>query len=321
MPERSDRLNETNAAAGEHELPYISKSRLMQWMENPEHFRLKYLEGLKPEETFPMRRGSRIHETFEHIYDQQLLRGRFVGVGYEGLLPERKSLWQDFVEPYISNFLKWEARRWEEANEEAVNYLPYSVEDEHWRDPILGIEGEPEWMGMADVILPSESFAHFEDGGVIVVDFKTGSVPDEQYRPEGIYSELEYYSLLFEDKYDVVGAAAYYPRSDTLVPQPSGTDYRTKILEEARELVEAVNEYEGDGTFEINPGPLCKWGTDDDEESAYYGVCDKCTWGVPAQNENTLEVLVEEGYTDTEIADHLGCEPGEVSYWKYKLDL
>ena len=41
MPDRSDKLNRLNQEAGQYELPYVSKSRVMKWEEQPEHFPTK----------------------------------------------------------------------------------------------------------------------------------------------------------------------------------------------------------------------------------------------------------------------------------------
>lgn len=322
MPDRSEKVSRLNEQTDEYELPYLSKSRVKTWLENPEHFRLKYLEGISEPETAPMVRGSRIHETFEHVYRKQLEKERFVGVGAPDLLPEDRELWADFIEPYITNFLNWESKRWLAAGEQADGYLPISVEEEHWRDPVLGIENEPEWMGLADVILPAESVPEsYADEGVIIVDFKTGSVPDKQYRSPGIYEELEYYKVLFEEKYDVAGAGAYYPKEDRFLLQPEKEKYREAVFDAVEELVSSSAEYEGKEFFETDEGPLCKWGPDADQQSAFYGVCTQCNWGVPAQNEETLRALVDEGYADTDIAEHLGTSTDSVNYWKYKFDL
>jgi hypothetical protein len=133
--------------------------------------------------------------------------------------------------------------------------------------------------------------------------------------------ELEYYTLLFEDKYDVVGAGAYYPRANEFILQPDDDAYRQKVLRAAREMVNQTAAYDGDTKFETKEGPLCKWGLSDDEESAFYGVCSQCTWGVPAKNPETFETMVDEGYSDTKIADDLGTSTDAVNYWKYKMDL
>jgi hypothetical protein len=324
MPERSDRIEAAYEAAGEYELPYISKSRVMMWLKNPEHFRLKYLEGIEPGETDAMVRGTRIHETFEHYYDTTVETGGPLERQEAGL-PADRQLWADFLEPYVTNFLRWESER-AAAVDEPTAYLPLAVEEERWVDPVLGCDGEPEWMGLADVILPAAALpAVPKSSGVVIVDFKTGSVPAEQYRDEGIFTELAYYAILFEDKYDVAATAAYYPREDELLWQdsesPEFSNAAERVFETVREMVAACRDYEGDTKFEAKEGPLCKWGLSDDEESDFYGVCSKCTWGVPAKNENTFRAMVEEGYTDAGIADALGTSIDAVNYWKYKMDL
>jgi DNA-directed RNA polymerase specialized sigma24 family protein len=86
-------------------------------------------------------------------------------------------------------------------------------------------------------------------------------------------------------------------------------------------MVAAVNDYDGSQKFEANEGPLCMWGEDDGEQSDFYGVCSQCTWGVPANNKETFIQMVEEGYSDYEIADDLGTSTDAVNYWKYKFNL
>jgi len=129
---------------------------------------------------------------------------------------------------------------------------------------------------------------------------------------------LAYYEILFEDKYDVTAAAAYYPREDELLVQPPG-DYRDEVFWAARDMVDACANYTGDTTFEANSGPLCGWSPDD--RSPFYGVCSECTWNVPVDNRETLEQMVDEGYRDGEIADDLGTTANAVGYWRRKLDL
>lgn len=317
MPERSSRVKEAYDESPDGELPYISKSRVMQWLKNPEHFRLKYLEEIKQPETEAMVRGTEIHEIFEDYYNRA--PGGSMATALDRL-PGNHRRWADYTEPYIANFLAWEQRRKSEVDGIYEHYAPVAVEEEHWREPL--IDDGPEWMGLADVIVPAQSVPEIEsDTGVVVVDFKTGSVPDEKYRHPGIYTELEYYTMLFEDEYNIAGSGAYYPREDEFIAQPDDIDHRETIYEAVTEIVNAAQDYDGGATFKIEPGPLCGWSPDPDDRSPYYGICSECTWNVPVQNENTFRALVDEGYSDTEIADHLGCEPNECSYWRYKLDL
>lgn len=316
MPDRSEKLGRLNEEADEYELPYISKSRLMSWVKNPEHFRLKYLEGIREPENDAMVRGRRIHETFEYYYNARA-EVPSVTMFDSQTLPEERALWADFVEPYLTNFALWEKRRWEAAGRDPDKFLPIGIEEEAWNDDI--IDAGPEWMGLADVLLPAASVPEVPtDDGVVVVDFKTGKVPQEKYRGDGIYMELAYYEMLFEDEYDIVGGAAYYPKADRLLVRPP-QGHRKDVLEAGEELVDACAEYEGDMKFRTNEGPLCKWGFGDDEESAFYGICSQCSWGAPAKNENAFRQMVDEGYSAREIADELGCSPNAAQYWRHKL--
>lgn len=322
MPERSEKLQQLADDAGQYELPYISKSRVMQWIKNPEHFRLKYLEDIRPEETKAMRRGTDIHETFEEFYERAADYESAEALERAPELLGDRGRWADYTEPYITNFLRWEYERFDAAIDKRC-WKPLAIEAEMWKDDVLGIDGEPEWMGIADVILTAESVPQVPDGeGAIIVDFKTGSVPDEKYRDDGIYTELEYYQILFDDEYDVRGAAAYYPREDELVVKPPDeTEYRDNVLAAAEEMIHACADYDGSQQFAANEGPLCGWGTDSDERSDFYGVCSQCTWNVPVDNRNAFEQMVDEGYTKKEIAESLGCTTNAVGYWKYKLNL
>jgi hypothetical protein len=320
MPDRSDKVQRLNEETGQYELPYISKSRIMQWQKNPEHFRLKYLEGIKEPETDAMVRGTRVHESFEDSYENAARAGTPVEPT-PAVFPENRQLWADFIEPYYTNFLSWEHRRWQAADS-LEEYLPVSVEEEHWVDKLLGLEAEPEWMGLADAILPAAGVPECDfDHGVVIVDFKTGKVPKEMYRDDGIFMELEYYNLLFRDKYDVVAAGAYYPKKDEFLLQPDEPKFQKKVFDAAEDMVVATERYEGDSQFEAKQGPLCKWDTDDDCESSFYGICSQCTWGVPANNPETFEAMLDEGYSHERVAEELGTTTDAVGYWKYKMDL
>jgi hypothetical protein len=321
MPDRSDKVERLNEEAGQYELPYISKSRVMEWIKNPEHFRLSYLEDVEEPETGAMVRGTRIHETFEHYYEQVLVSGAHLDPDNSAALPENRQQWADFVVPYVSNFFKWEYLRWASV-EDRDDYLPVAIEEEHWRDPILGLEGEPEWMGLADVILPAASIDDVaDDEGVVIVDFKTGKVPRRRYREEGIYTELSYYEILFEDKYDVAAVGAYYPKEDELLIRPSKykRSARQSVFEAVTAMVSAVNDYDGSQQFEAKEGPLCRWSFDDDDESSLYDACEQCSWAEPARREASFRDLVSSGCSNSEIAEQLGTSENAVNYWRRKL--
>lgn len=319
MPERSGRYEELQESAGEYELPYISKSRVKSWHENPEHFRLKYLEGFKETETEAMDRGSRIHKSIEVFYENAIEQYEEVGLppgDYTTYLPDDRSLWADFIDPYLSNFFAWEHRRLEHAPTVEA-WLPVAIEEEYWLD-----DQDPPWTGLADAIYNADSIPEFDgEDGVVIVDFKTGKVPKQQYRDDGIYLELAYYEALFSEKYDdIAGSGAYYPKEDEFIVKDVGTSHDILVNEIIEDMEAAVADYDGGEHFQTKPGPLCKWGEGDDQESAFYGIC-PCTWGVPANNRERFEELVENGATNYEIAGELNTTTDAVGYWKYKFGL
>lgn len=332
MPERSQKFEELYWEADEGELPYISKSRIVSWVKNPEHFRLKYLEEIEEPETGAMDRGSRIHETFEHYYLQSLEEPEAATSDPAAHLPDEPRLWADFVEPYISNFFVWERERWEEAKQYATGatvdqqpavdpimardaWQPVAIEDEHWIE-----EHDPPWSGLADVVLPAASIPDVAgDEGVVIIDFKTGKVPKPQYRDEGIYLELAYYEMLFHDKYDIAGSAAFYPRSGELVVRPDNGEHLLTVEKAVDEMIEATSSYAGEH-FETNPGPLCCWSPEPGDRSAFYGIC-PCTWAVPVDNRDTFEELLSQDLPVETIAERMGTTEDACWYWKRKLDL
>lgn len=322
MPRRSERYAEAHAEAADGEMPYISKSRVMSWVKNPEHFRLKYLEGFSVETTEAMDRGLRIHESIEQYYVNALDDPLTAMDDPAALLPDETRLWAPYIEPYISNFFVWERQRLQEARatseEHAVDlWLPTGVEQEIW----VELDDGPPWNGIADILLPAASLQEVAvDDGMVVVDVKTGKVPDEKYRGNGIYLELAYYEYVFgRAGYDIVGSGAYYPRSNTFLSRPDNDDHMVTVGNAINELLDAVEDYDGEH-FETNPGPLCKWGLSDDEESSFYGIC-PCSWGVPANNPDTFKELVESGVGANQIAEQMNTTPDAVGYWTYKMDL
>lgn len=318
MPDRSEKYTGYEAREAEdNTLHFLSKSRVREYAKNPEHFRLRYLEGLVGQVSDAMLRGTAIHESIEYYYERALQDPLAAIDDPALLLPDDLAMWADYTEPYITNFLKWERERYEQVSDIDA-WLPVGVEIEHWREDEGFLSCPLE--GTVDVVLESASVPGvLPETGLTIVDFKTGKVPKEQYRDEGIHIELAFYALLLSDEYDITSTAAYYPREDELIEYIPDEDSVEWILSLVSDCWNQVQEYDG-GHFETNPGPLCKWGLEDDEESDYYGIC-PCSWGEPAKNEEWFRALVEADYNAYEIAEYMGTTTDAVSYWKYKLDL
>lgn len=319
MPDRSDKYKELEA--NDDPLPFISKSRLMEWVKNPEHFRLKYIEGYRGKGTEATDRGTRIHETIEHYYERAEETYEETGLPPGDLvsyLPDDRSMWADFIEPHISNFFRFEHSRIE-CSPSVEAWVPVSQEEEHWRDDL-----SVPWEGTVDAVFKAASVPQIDsDEGYVIIDWKTGRYPKEKYRDEGIYMELEFYRLLFSDKYQPLHVGAFYTKPGELIipPDDRRTSLVDEILESTTEMERHVNNYDDYEHFPTNPGPLCGWGADDpDCRSELYGIC-PCTWNVPADNQETFKELVDRGLPMSAIAERMGTTTDAVSYWKYKMNL
>ena len=260
------------------EADYLSKSRLMAYVKNPRHFYFTYVEGLREPENRYMRRGSRIHLAFEKYYENVERLGRRPRLSeLISLIPSDVLLWADFTEPYISNFLLFEARRLA-ASESFGEFCPVAIEEEVWmeRPPV---DGSPPWMGFADVIFQAASVPEIEtDEGVVIVDFKTGKSKNAlkyQDQPGNVLDELEYYAMLFESEYEVAALGGYYPRDDVFLMDERDDDRRERLIETIEEMVSLDTEME---SYPQKPGPLCKWRADPDCQYAFYEKCN-CGWG------------------------------------------
>ena len=238
----------------EEGLDYVSKSRIKTYKTCPKKFYLKYWCQNSPPSTEPLRKGSHLHETFEvwheRVAEYISMFGQFPDEFWE-FIPDWFSL--KYLDPFMGNFWSFEQDRLSRANS-LDEYVPVSVEEEAWlQNPP---SGDIPWMGSADLIVNSSTLPGFDGDGVVILDYKTGSVPDEEYRDEGIYLEQEFYAVLFEEKYDVDGIAAYYPKEDVLLE----ADLFEERREEVKRTALALQEPPTDDNFPKNEQPLCHYG-------------------------------------------------------------
>lgn len=272
MPTQSDTLTELREGCAPGELPYISKSRVTTYKTCPRKFYYSYIKGLRTPDTYYTKRGRQIHEAYERYYENLLEHYEATGEipdDLTELLPSEVSLWADWIEPYMSNFIMFEQARLAEAPT-VEDFLPVGIEAEGW-----DWEQAPPWMGYADVIVNASSLPQIdEDDGVVIIDFKTGKTPDPKYRDDGIFLEGEYYAVLFEGNWDIAAVAGYFPMNDDFVVSPLDTERRERIYE----YVEEMNASDEIDNFPIDPQPLCKWGPDDDQQCDFYVICSS-KWG------------------------------------------
>jgi|APHM01.1.fsa_nt_gi hypothetical protein len=323
MPTQSDKLQELREGAADNELPYCSKSRVKKWLNCQEKFNMSYLKGYKEPENRYMRRGTDVHETYEDYYRNAELfvleHDRTPNLSeLVELLPDTRR-WEIHTEPYITNFLLYEARRADNAPT-PDDWLPVEVEAEGWLEDPLGYGDEAiPLMGYADAIYPANSFPEVNtDEGVLIVDFKTGKTPNKKYRDEGIYLEGEYYAMLFESDYEVAGVAGYYPRGNDLITAPLKPERRAKI-ENVIEEMQAVNGTDVDH-LPITEQPLCYYGPGEGEHCPYYNMCSS-RWGEPLKHADKTRDMLAAGMSEYQVAAELDCSTSHVYYAKKKLGI
>lgn len=277
------------------DLEYISKSRVKKWKTCPRSFYYTYVMEKRFDGNFYTRRGTRVHKAIELYYEEVEKAIREGGFDPDDLMSyfptEKVGVWLDFVHPFLTNFLKFERRRWE-ATQKYVDevhgapnpddfdyyvhefFTPHSVELEgNLEDP--PVEGSPPWLGYADVVLHAASVPDVPDNeGYVIVDHKTGKVPDEKYRDEGIFLEGTFYRMLFERHLDVRAVAGYYPKEDVLITSPVSEERQEEVERIVREMIttESLEDYP------LEEQPLCCYSDDKDGRCDHYEYC-STRWG------------------------------------------
>jgi hypothetical protein len=266
-------------------LEHVSKSRIKTFLQCPRKFWLKYWCENRPPGSYHTTKGSRIHRAYEDFHLNLI-----EWVDENGTKPNRfaplMGHWRDYhqwLDPHIENFWEFEETRWQLAldgsnsPEEALDlWLPVGVEEEgRLEEPPVG---DLPWMGYADAVLHAATVPQVEETeGVVILDYKTGSVEDEKYRDEGIYLEGEFYGWLFEEdeefEHKVVAVAGYYPQEDELVVSPYPDYERRNTIMDAVEGMQQPPDIEN---YDYEEQPLCHYG---DGRCFFFNDCPS-TWGL-----------------------------------------
>lgn len=288
---------------GKTTLPYVSKSRVKTYKQCPRKFFWKYWAEERGPPTYYTEKGTQIHKAFEVVHENLLDY-----VNEHGRRPPRFTPllgdWRNYAQwtEYIGSFFVFEERRWQAALQSMVDdgfthdidealvgrWVPVEVEAEAWlgEPPTSWVDehGEPDyvsgeppvgdipWMGRADLIVDTRSVPGVQGDGVVIIDYKTGSVQDEQYRDEGIYLEGEYYGWLFQSFFDVDAVAGYYPKTDELVTSPYPSGDRKAAIAEAVAGMQQPPDIEN---YRTNKTPLCHYNNSKNEGQCWFhDVCE-----------------------------------------------
>lgn len=304
-----------------NERDYLTKSELKLWVTCRRKYYYSYIQDIETEETEYMVRGSKIHELIEAYYDnvvEYAKNNKEPPTTMFSLLDDSvHEDWRDYLDPYLANFLGFERRRWQNADNMS-GWVPEAIEEGMWEQVVDEL---PPFTGYADVLLPANSFnaSDVEDEeGVVLVDFKTGEPKKEEYRDHengGVYLDLSYYNMLFESAFDIRAIAGYYPKTDTLVVSSIQEERRNFVKGVAKEIDDADPDEISD--YPLDKGPLCVWGDGEKERCEYYDRCPS-NWGAPIDNQNRCIDLIKQGKSDQEIAEELETTKEAVRYWIQK---
>lgn len=301
---------------------YISKSQIKLWIKCRKKYFYNYIKRIETEETESMVRGTDIHNIIENFYNNAEEYARTNDIPPTTMISliddDVVDNWRDYLDPYISNFLAFERKRLTYCDD-MDNWIPASVEERMTRQVY---DDAPELVGYADVILPSSSFPNAVDveDGNILVDFKTGGVPDESYRDYkkgGIMLDLVFYQVLFEHKYDIQAVGGYYPKSDTFIVEKVTDSQREYIYDKIKEIANSNPQLENN--YPVDTSPLCAWGSEDGERCEYYEQCPS-TWGIPIDNQDEIVSHLRNGLSNEEIANKMGTSTDAINYWIHKND-
>jgi CRISPR/Cas system-associated exonuclease Cas4 (RecB family) len=246
-------------------LEHVSKSRIKTFLKCERKFAMKYLAGVRSPQNYHMEKGTNIHDTFEAFHKNVksfVVANQTFPENFTTLMPD-SDLWYQFL-GQMGAFFQWELDRWDEARSNADSvqdaldlWTPVALEKSITLDdpPV----GELPWLGPTDLVVHAASVPSVDDtDGLVIVDYKTGSVSDPKYRGKGIHIDLAFYCWVWEQSgYDVRAGVGLYPQeNEKVVRSNPDMDARQKIVSVVDQFSEkAVQRTE----YDVEPQPLCSW--------------------------------------------------------------
>lgn len=313
-------MTDNDAYDGEE---YLTKSRLKTWLSCRRKYFYQYVAEIETEDTDSMVRGLEIHKIIEEYYKNATEYSKnnseppttMFSLINDGAVEN----WEQYLDPYLAHFFGFERRRWQNVDD-ISDWIPVAIEQGMWEEDAFEDTEIPPITGYADVLLPARSIDEdaVPNEGVVLLDFKTGEPKDEKYQSKeqgGIYLDLSYYKILFESDYDIRAVGGYYPKTDTLVVSTIGEERRRFIESVSAEISEAdPNKIED---YPLDTGPLCAWDEDEDSRCEYYDECPS-RWAEPVDNKDLVVDMIQDGYSNEEIADEIDTTVEAMEYWVHK---
>lgn len=234
---------------------YFSPSSLTTFLQCPKRFYFEKIEGLRGPGTDATIRGNYVHEVLESLLhlkseDRTLDNARSL---MRSAWDER---WREETETLVLTDKELRQFRWQAwwcienyfTMEDPKSYVPEGLEVE--------VQGRIEGVPIFGVV---DRWA-FEDGKIVVGDYKTGKVPIPKYAGEKKLQIMIYADLLEQDTgIEAIKMELLYVKDGKIVtyyPTEELRSFTSNTLVEAwDDMVEMCEKEE----FPTNVGPLCDW--------------------------------------------------------------
>ena len=244
----------------EHTLEHLSVSSLNSYQKCPRAWALHYIDRVEEKPSLPAAVGSFVHYILETLIGKSVPQSRTLDCA----LALCKKLWDKETtdsEPAYLLDRTWHTKQTKHLIANCIkNY--FTLEDptevkyfEIEQTKHYQLTDELKFKYILDRL-------DYHDGGLCIVDYKTGNLPDRRYVPEALLQLMIYGWLETQAGHDIVAAKMIYLGSKPgIIYFPDLQLHLDEIAKlfnrRTTKLLEVLDEPEP--TFKPKVGPLCAW--------------------------------------------------------------
>lgn len=238
-------------------LETLSPSRAGDFKSCPQLYKLRSVDRLPEPVTIYQARGTTAHLALQRLYDRSPAER-----SPERLYDLFREAWSELraTDEYAGLFpTVEEERRWGmESLELLANY--FTIEDPARVTPLdreLDMVEDLDGMTIRGIL---DRIDRAEDGSLVIVDYKTGKAPPEQYAL-GAFFALKIYALLVRNRLGETPSEVrlLYLNGPTQYRLPVDDRQLDAMEKQLRALWEAIERALASNTFPPRRGPLCSW--------------------------------------------------------------